>query len=85
MLLSLRLNSIPETFIDSQWVANGRFQQKQDKFLNSKLVYALITWVYWVMDARGKFGEHEITFLSVLQTLQMHLFNNYEPEWALSQ
>ena len=24
------------------------------------------------MDAFGKFGEHEISFLSVLQTLQMH-------------
>ena len=24
------------------------------------------------MDARGKFGKHEISFLSLLQTLQMH-------------
>ena len=77
MLLSLRLNSIPEMFniycvIDRQRVANGRFQQKQDKFLNSKLVHALITCVYRVMDARGKFGEHEISFLSALQTLQVH-------------
>ena len=24
------------------------------------------------MDARGKFGKYEISFLSVLQTLQMH-------------
>ena len=28
--------------------------------------------VYRVMDARGKFGEHERSFLSALQTSQVH-------------